>query len=529
MVFVPSYNNADWCRRNLDSIFNQDYKKYRVVYIDDASTDGTYDLVRQYIATHNLWSRVTILHNKTNKGALYNTYRAIHMCDDDEVFVTLDGDDWFSFSGVLSYLNNVYQDKNIWFTYGQFMNWPTKRMGWCKPIPFNIVNENKFREFGFVGAQIRTWRSWLAKKIKLEDLISPIGDFKGRFYPSAGDVALTFPIFEMAGDRFKFVSKVLCLRNVATPLNDFKVCRDKQRDITKFLRRSKKYKKLEDKKIVRPNLRADLIIFSYDRPLQLYGLLESIKKNVKGLRNIYVLCRVSNEQFKEAYKKVKDTFRHVRFIHQPTVESFKPLLMSLLKRCNDYMLFAVDDIVVTHAIDISYCSQKLHETDAFGYFLRLGKNIKDSYMLEKPLKTPALQKIDCGVRAFRFSDGTCDWRYPFSLDMTVYNRDKILSLCGKIKFSSPNTLEKHVNDFVTKRYLKNLMGLCFTKSQIINIANNKVQEDYSFTRSEALYHKDLLFKKFNEGFVFDVDKFKGLESSSCHISVEFDFKEINKK
>ena len=64
VVFVPSYNNAEWCRRNLDSIFQQDYKKYRVIYVDDASTDGTYDLVRQYVSAHNLWSRINVLHNK---------------------------------------------------------------------------------------------------------------------------------------------------------------------------------------------------------------------------------------------------------------------------------------------------------------------------------------------------------------------------------------------------------------------------------------------------------------------------------
>jgi hypothetical protein len=380
-----------------------------------------------------------------------------------------------------------------------------------------------------VGAQIRSWRAWLAKKIKLDNLISPIGKFKGKFYPSAGDVALMFPLLEMAGNRFKFVSKVLCLRNVATSLNDFKICRDNQRDITKFLRRSKKYQKLKEKKIIKPDLTADLIVFSYDRPLQLYALLESIKKNVKGLQNIYVLCRVSNEDFKKEYKRVKDTFRRVHFVNQPTRESFKPLFMSLLRRCTSCVLFAVDDIVVTHPVDISYCIQQLHQTDAFGYFLRLGKNIEYSYMLDSTLKKPQLQKIDCGVRAFRFADGTGDWNYPFSVDMTLYNRDRIFCLCYKTNFSSPNTLEKHINDFIKKKGLNSMVGLCFATSQIINIANNKVQEDYSFTRSGELYSKDDLFKKFRENFVIDIDKLKDLRNSSCHVEVEFDFKKINKK
>jgi glycosyltransferase involved in cell wall biosynthesis len=41
-VFVPSFNNARlrYYMRNLDSIFQQDYKNYHVVYVNDASKDN---------------------------------------------------------------------------------------------------------------------------------------------------------------------------------------------------------------------------------------------------------------------------------------------------------------------------------------------------------------------------------------------------------------------------------------------------------------------------------------------------------
>jgi cellulose synthase/poly-beta-1,6-N-acetylglucosamine synthase-like glycosyltransferase len=50
-IIVPSYNNAksEIYLRNLDSIFMQDYKNYRVVYIDDKSPDKTGDFVNEYI------------------------------------------------------------------------------------------------------------------------------------------------------------------------------------------------------------------------------------------------------------------------------------------------------------------------------------------------------------------------------------------------------------------------------------------------------------------------------------------------
>ena len=50
-VFVPSYNNAQsrLYLRNLDSIFQQNYKNYHVVYVNDASTDGTGEYVQAYM------------------------------------------------------------------------------------------------------------------------------------------------------------------------------------------------------------------------------------------------------------------------------------------------------------------------------------------------------------------------------------------------------------------------------------------------------------------------------------------------
>jgi glycosyltransferase involved in cell wall biosynthesis len=40
-VIIPSYKNQDKYLRNLNSILQQDYQHYHIIYIDDASQDGT--------------------------------------------------------------------------------------------------------------------------------------------------------------------------------------------------------------------------------------------------------------------------------------------------------------------------------------------------------------------------------------------------------------------------------------------------------------------------------------------------------
>src|SRR5437879_6159504 len=57
VIIVPSYNNEKYCFRNLDSIINQKTNAtFRVLYIDDNSTDATGLLVDAYVYHNDLKS-----------------------------------------------------------------------------------------------------------------------------------------------------------------------------------------------------------------------------------------------------------------------------------------------------------------------------------------------------------------------------------------------------------------------------------------------------------------------------------------
>ncbi|HJM69159.1 MAG TPA: glycosyltransferase family A protein [Candidatus Babeliales bacterium] len=239
VVVIPSYNNINYYKKNLISVKRQRYKNYRIIYIDDNSSDNTGNAVEQYINV-NKFSNITFIKNKTRVGALANQYRALQLCKDNEIIIHLDGDDWFAHPYVLSRINHEYRNKDVWLTYGQFRNWPTRKPGWCKFIQAGIIKKNRFREFGFCSAQPRTFYAWLARKIDVHDLM----DKDGKFYQVAGDTALMFPMLEMAGDHFSFIKDVIYIRNVETPINDFKVNKKEQERVTLEIRRKKKYKKI---------------------------------------------------------------------------------------------------------------------------------------------------------------------------------------------------------------------------------------------------------------------------------------------
>lgn len=47
-ICVPTYNRKDYLRETIDSIFIQTYKDYEVIIVDDGSTDGTDDMLKNF-------------------------------------------------------------------------------------------------------------------------------------------------------------------------------------------------------------------------------------------------------------------------------------------------------------------------------------------------------------------------------------------------------------------------------------------------------------------------------------------------
>lgn len=46
-VVIPTYNRAQTIRMAVDSVLNQTYRDIELIIVDDASTDGTQDVVTQ--------------------------------------------------------------------------------------------------------------------------------------------------------------------------------------------------------------------------------------------------------------------------------------------------------------------------------------------------------------------------------------------------------------------------------------------------------------------------------------------------
>lgn len=241
VVIIPSYNNERWYQRNLASVFLQDYDHYRVIYIDDCSTDNTYPLVEEYIKAHKQQDRVILIHNETRCGAMANWYYAIHSCHDDEIIVSLDGDDWFAHPDVLKRIAQEYEDKDTWMTYGSFASYPEGEVGFAHQVPASVVREGSYRRFRFITTHVRTFYAWLFKRVHREDLLCE----DGSFFSMVCDQAMMFPMLEMARAHAHFIAEILYIYNRNNPLNDEKIDRKLSNECERRIRNKKPYEALK--------------------------------------------------------------------------------------------------------------------------------------------------------------------------------------------------------------------------------------------------------------------------------------------
>lgn len=63
-VIVPCYNCEEYIEENIESIFNQTYEKFKVIYIDDGSEDNTLKILKEYEKKDR---RIKVIHTE-NKG-----------------------------------------------------------------------------------------------------------------------------------------------------------------------------------------------------------------------------------------------------------------------------------------------------------------------------------------------------------------------------------------------------------------------------------------------------------------------------
>ena len=91
-IIIPNYNNAEWLDKCLQSIFNQTFKDYQIIVVDDCSTDNSLNILRKYEWEGKINLLSAKAHGKVFNGGARNM--GISLATGDYILF-LDSDDWF--------------------------------------------------------------------------------------------------------------------------------------------------------------------------------------------------------------------------------------------------------------------------------------------------------------------------------------------------------------------------------------------------------------------------------------------------
>ena len=237
-ILMLGYNSRPWINTSLQSALQQDHPSYDIVAMDDATTDGTGDLLRQAEQANE---NMTVVTRTENVGQVVNWYDGIRLANDGSIVVILDMDDWFPHKDVLRRLDEHY-DKNTWITYGSMYKTLTgNSVCGLGNFPDEVVENNSYRKHNWIATHLRTFRKELALKVDKKDLQYD----DGTWFKKCGDLAETYPMLEMSGGRHKFIEEPLYVYNETNPNSDFRVHSEEQLNVESIINNRSPYAKLD--------------------------------------------------------------------------------------------------------------------------------------------------------------------------------------------------------------------------------------------------------------------------------------------
>jgi hypothetical protein len=248
-VLITSYNGARWLPLCIESLRAQTVHDWRAYITDDLSTDDSIAVARDLTGSDG---RFEIVANsrKLYQPGNYQQILSRGEIDDDDIVLTLDGDDWLPDPAVFERVLAAYADGQTWITYGSMAIYvaPSLLLRGFSRYCLDVRTARRVMK-QFNTGHLRTFKAFLWRHIKAEDLQGP----SGNYWEVTGDQAFMFPMLEMAGNaRTRFLSEDNYVYNQATALNDNKLNKSRQLEYERLIRRMPVYAELPDRQRTSP-------------------------------------------------------------------------------------------------------------------------------------------------------------------------------------------------------------------------------------------------------------------------------------
>lgn len=131
------------------------------------------------------------------------------------------------------------RDNMIW---GSYVDWPSGEIGkFSAQIDPAVHLNGSYRKSQWSTSHLRTYKSHLWSRIKDEDF----RDDSGEYFKASCDLAIMFPIVEMARERSRFIPNILLCYNRTNPAAEHLSSRNEQLSNESLIRSRKPYERVE--------------------------------------------------------------------------------------------------------------------------------------------------------------------------------------------------------------------------------------------------------------------------------------------
>ena len=144
-ILIPTYNGSDCIVDTIKSILSQNYKNFRIILCDDASTDNTLPLVKSLKD-----ARITIINNRKNLGYSKNLERARKKATAEIIYLM--GQDDIMAKDTLKNTVNAFKNPQVgavtrpYFWFDKDINFPVrakKQLGKRKDTLVKITHKSE--------------------------------------------------------------------------------------------------------------------------------------------------------------------------------------------------------------------------------------------------------------------------------------------------------------------------------------------------------------------------------------------------
>lgn len=260
------------------------------------------------------------------------------------------------------------------------------------------------------------------------------------------------------------------------------------------------------------------IVFSKNRPIQLYALLESMFKHSNMPPECVNVLYKADHDYIWPMEQVKEKFPGVNF--HPEFD-FRTQVMSLVNDAKDHVVYFTDDDVFKDRVDFDLiCKFMGGNPPVFCFSLRLGKHLNYCYSTQQPQSVPHLGVTKEPFFVWNWKGTDWDWNYALSVDGHVMRKtDAQFAMNNSGAWKSPNTFEGNMSHLHSQ--IPHPQMACFTTSKVFNIPHNRVQSEVKNVFGGGS-ENDLL-ALWNEGKKIDIRTFERIKNVSAHQLVDLTY------